>query len=79
MVLVGYLFFQLFRLLPEGKPYVGKSLPVALKNYVPDGSRSVVCYRGVAFGIFEFVEFLDLYASVDADVKDRLRPVLAKA
>ena len=77
MVLVGYLYYQLFRLLPEGKPYVGKCLPVALKKYVPEGPRSVICYAGSHFGIFEFLEFLDIYAELDAAVKARLRPVLA--
>jgi hypothetical protein len=78
MVLVGYLYFQLFRLLPEGKDYIGKSLPVALKKYVPDGQRNVVCYWGSSFGVFEFLEFLDIYASLDTEVKTRLRPILAR-
>jgi hypothetical protein len=78
MVLIGYLFFQLYRLLPDGKPYIGKSLPVALKKYVPEGQRSVICYWGMYFGVFEFLEFLDIYASMDECIKTRLRPVLAK-
>jgi len=78
MVVIGYLFFQLFRLLPEGKPYIGKSLPVALKKYVPDGQRSVICYWGLSFGIFEFLEFMDIYALLDISIRTRLRPVLAK-
>lgn len=78
MVLIGYLYFQLFQLFPEGKPYVGKCLPVALKKYVPDGQRSVICYWGLFFGIFDFLEFLDIYASLDAIVKTRLRSVLSK-
>ena len=78
MVLVGYLYFQLFRLLPEGKPYIGKSLPVALKKYVPDGQRSVVCYWRSSFGIFGLLEFMDIYASLDTTIRTLLRSVLAK-
>lgn len=33
MTLVGYLYFQIYKNLEEGKAYVGKSLPVAVKNY----------------------------------------------
>ena len=79
MVLVGYLFYQLFRLFPEGKEYIGKCLPVAIKKYVPRGTKGVVCYWGASFGIFKFVEFLDIYASLDAAIRERLRPILAKA
>ena len=78
MVLIGYLFYQLYRLFPEGKPYIGKCLPVAIKKYVPEGQRNIIIYRGAYFGIFEILEFLDLYAYLDTTAKTRLRPVLAK-
>jgi len=78
MVLFGYLFFQLYRLGPEGKAYEGKSLPIALKNYVPVGAKGVVCYRDQYFGLFELLEFMDLYAGLDPTIRLRLRPVLKK-
>ena len=33
MTLVGYLYFQMYKNLDEGKVYAGKSLPVVVKNY----------------------------------------------
>lgn len=33
MTLIGYLYFQIYMSLEEGQAYVGKSLPVVLKNY----------------------------------------------
>jgi hypothetical protein len=78
MVLIGYLFFQLYRTMPEGKACAGRSLPVAAKSYVPGGGRSVVCYHGRHFGVFAFVEFLDLYASLPRQIQGFLRPALAK-
>ncbi len=33
MMLVGYLYFQVYKNLEEGKAYVEKSLPVVAKNY----------------------------------------------
>ncbi len=33
MTLVGYLYFQVYKNLEEGKSYAGKSLPVVVKNY----------------------------------------------
>lgn len=78
MVLIGYLYFQLFKLLPGGEFYIGKSLPVALKKYVPEGQRSVICYCGLFFGIFEFLEFLDIYAALPPNIQIQLRPALSK-
>ena len=45
-VLFGYLFYQLYILLPEGEKYLGKSLPVILKNYMPQVQPYVVLYAG---------------------------------
>lgn len=32
MTLIGYLYFQAYKNLDEGKAYIGKSLPVAAKT-----------------------------------------------
>ncbi|ADL42645.1 transposase IS4 family protein [Caldicellulosiruptor obsidiansis OB47] len=78
MVLIGYLFFQLYRDMEEGKRCEGKSLPVAAKKYVEEGPKSVIVYAGQYFGIFGFLEFIQLYASCNAEVKQRLDSILGK-
>lgn len=79
MVLLGYTFYQLYRLSDIGKPCAGKSLPVMCKNYrPPDIPKSIVVYVGRYFAVFRFLEFIQLYSSCDADVRARLDGVLAK-
>ncbi|MBT9139300.1 MAG: hypothetical protein DDT31_01884 [Syntrophomonadaceae bacterium] len=78
MVLIGYLFFQLYKEMEAGSKYAGKCLPVAVKNYIADGPKSVIIYSGQYFGIFGFLEFVQLYALCSAVVKKRLNPILAK-
>lgn len=78
MVLIGYLFFQLYKSMEEGRKYVGKSLPVALKNHVDEGPKSVIIYSGQYFGIFSFLEFIQLYASCGTEVKRCLDLILTK-
>ncbi len=78
MLLIGYLFFQLYRGMEEGKKYAGKSLPVAIKKYVEQGAKSVIIYSGQYFGVFGFLEFVQLYAACSSEVKNRLNPILAK-
>ena len=57
MTLVGYLYFQIYKNLDEGKKYSGKSLPVVVKNYKETRPKSVIIYVGQYFGIFPFLEF----------------------
>lgn len=45
-VLFGYLFFQLYTVSPEGAKYLHKSLPIILKNYLPEVHPYVVLYAG---------------------------------
>lgn len=78
MVLIGYLFFQLYKGMEEGCKYAGKSLPVAIKKYVENGSKSVIIYAGQYFGIFGFLEFIQLYSLCGTEVKQCLDPILAK-
>lgn len=78
MVLIGYMYFQLFKGMKDGKKYAKKCLPVAVKNYNPEGPKSVIIYSGAYFAIFGFLEFIQLYASCDAEVKARLDPILAR-
>ena len=78
MTLVGYLYFQVYKNLEEGKAYVGKSLPVGVKNYKETRPKSVIIYVGQYFGIFPFLEFLQLYAECALEVRRLLDPILAK-
>lgn len=78
MTLVGYLYFQIYKNLDEGKTYARKSLPVVVKNYKETRPKSVIIYVGQYFGIFPFLEFLQLYAECTLEVRRLLDPILAK-
>ena len=78
MTLVGYLYFQIYRNLEEGKAYTGKSLPVVVKNYKETRPKTVLIYAGQYFGIFPFLEFLQIYAECNLEVRQLLDPILAK-
>ena len=78
MTLIGYLYFQLYKNLEEGRAYTGKSLPVVAKNYKEVRPKTVVVYTGQYFGIFPFLEFLQLYAECTLEVRQLLDPILAK-
>ena len=76
MTLVGYLYFQIYKNLDEGKKYAGKSLPVVVKNYKETRPKTVIIYVGQYFGIFPFLEFLQLYAECTLEVRRLLDPIL---
>ena len=78
MTLVGCLYFRIYKNLDEGKTYAEKSLPVAVKNYKETMPKSVIIYVGQYFGIFPFLEFLQLYAECTLEVRRLLDPILAK-
>jgi len=78
MTLIGYLYFQVYKNLDEGKAYAGKSLPVVVKNYKETRAKSVIIYIGQYFGIFPFLEFLQIYAECTLEVRQLLDPILAK-
>ncbi len=75
-VLLGYLFFQLYTMLPEGHKYAHKSLPVALKKYVEKTQSYVVLYAGGEFGILTLLELMELFASCSNNVKDMFKKVM---
>lgn len=80
MLLIGYLYFQVFRTLDGNEKFQRKSLPILLKNYVPKKqSTSIILYAGAYFGIFGLMEILKLYASCSEEVKKKLEPVLSLA
>ncbi|MEG1313211.1 MAG: transposase [Bacilli bacterium] len=78
MTLIGYLFFQIYENLEEGQAYIGKSLPVVVKNHKEVKPKSVVIYVDQYFGIFPFLEFLQLYTECTLEVRQLLDPILPK-
>ncbi|MFR5756518.1 MAG: transposase [Lachnospiraceae bacterium] len=76
MVLFGYLFFQLYTLMPEGEQYSHKSLPVILKNYQPTAMPYLIFYSDDEFGIFGIAEIIELHPSCSTEAQKRLLQVL---
>ena len=77
-VLFGYLFFQLFTMLPEGEQYAGKSLPVILKNYIVKVQGFIVLYAGTECGVITLLELMELYDNCETKVKEKLKFVFRK-
>jgi len=77
MVLIGYMYFQLYKNLDDGRKFSKKSLPIILKNYKEQKPKSVIIYVGQYFGVFAFLEFIQLYAGCDEKVRKLLEPTLA--
>ena len=75
-VLFGYLFYQLYTLLPEGVKYLGKSLPIVLKNYVSQVQPYVVLYVGYEFGVLTLFELMELYAQSPENVRKLFENIL---
>ena len=68
-VLFGYLFFQLYTMLPDGQEYAGRSLPVLLKKYQAKVQGNLVIYVNDEFGVFSLFEVLELYANASGEAK----------
>ena len=77
-VLFGYLFFQLYTMLPEGAQFIGRSLPVILKSYTPRALGSIILYVGCCFGIFSLVEMMRIYAECNNTIKQKLEEVIGE-
>ena len=71
-------YFQIYKNLEEGKKYTRKSMPVVVKNYKETRPKSVIIFVEQYFGIFLFLEFLQLYAECTLDIRLLLDPILAK-
>ena len=71
--LMGYFFFQLYVCTDEGECWLGKTLPVIIKKYIPpDKPKSVIVYTDRHFAVFPFIEFLHLYASLEINARSVL-------
>jgi hypothetical protein len=75
--LLGYLLFQLYVATQEGERWARHSLPVIVKKYTENIPKSVIIYAGQYFGSFAFLEFLQFYASLPADLRGSLDGTLA--
>lgn len=75
-VLFGYLFFQLFTMMPDGDKYAGKSLPIIVKNYIVKVQGFIVLYVGYEFGVLTLLELMELYANCAGEVKKEISAVI---
>lgn len=75
-VLFGYLFYQIYTLLPEGEKYLGKSLPIILKKYVPQVQPYVVLYVGYEFGVLTLFELMEFYAQSPENIRKLFENIL---
>ena len=75
-VLFGYLFFQLYTLLPEGEEFLHKSLPIILKTYMPVIHPYVVLYTDDEFAVITLFELLDVYANSSENVQGLFKTIL---
>lgn len=77
-VLLGYMFFQLYTMLPDGYAYAGKSLPVVLKNYAYTAHGFYVLYSDDIFGVVETTALMDLYVQCNEEARVALKNVMQK-
>jgi len=76
--LLGYLFWQIYKTLPEGKECVGKCLPVLSKSYISKENKYYICYVEDKFGIFMLTDYCDFFASCSEEVRAKLKWVMNK-
>lgn len=78
MLLMGYLFFQVYTTTDEGYKYCGKTLPVAAKNYTEEGPTPIIIYAGHCFGIFSFWEAMQLVMNCSDEIRAKMKPILSR-
>lgn len=71
-VLLGYLFYQLYINSEVGSDYLGKSLPVVLKNYKKKSLNHIVLYGGCYFCCMSIKEFFEFRDSCSQEIKEYL-------
>jgi len=69
-VLFGYLFYQLYLNTDDGQRYIGKCLPVILKNYKVQFLNYLVLYSGEYFAIMSMREFLEFRDECEEEIKE---------
>lgn len=83
MMLVAYLFYQVYKNTEAGAKYGNKSLATILNTYELSNSNDVkinkvTIYYKSMFGIIEFVDFLDTYAECGEDVRLKIKAVIKR-
>ncbi|MGX8852829.1 transposase [Amedibacillus sp. YH-ame10] len=68
-VLFGYLFYQLYLNTEDGEKYIGKCLPVILKNYKEEFLQYLVLYSGEYFCSMTMREFIEYRDGCDDVIK----------
>ena len=71
-VLLGYLFYQLYINSEHGQKYLGKSLPIILKNYNVKFLNHLVLYSDEYFCCMNIKEFFEFRDSCCAEVQEFL-------
>ena len=69
-VLFGYLFYQLYVNSELGQKYLGKSLPVILKNYKAKFLNHFVVYSGEYFSCMSVKEFFEFRDECNKDIQE---------
>ena len=69
-VLLGYLFYQLY--VNNNGQYVGKSLPVILKNYKTRFLNYLILYSGEYFCCMSMREFIEFRDECDEEIREFL-------
>lgn len=71
-VLFGYLFYQLYLLTEDGEKYLGRSLPVLMKNYVSEWRQEYILYSDNYFCVMKVKEFILYRDRCNEEIKDYL-------
>lgn len=69
-VLFGYLFYQLYLTTDDGEKYIGKCLPIIMKNYQKEFLNYLVLYSGEYFCVLSLREFIKFRDNCKDDVKE---------
>lgn len=69
-VLFGYLFYQLYLTTEDGEKYIGKCLPVVLKNYREEFLNYLVLYSGEYFCVLSLKEFIEFRDNCEEDIRE---------
>jgi len=80
---LGFLFYQLFTQTKIGEKYLGKNIQTAFKIFDRDKLREVkakdarlIIYYNGYFGIFKFIEVMDIYADVPKKTRAKIKKVV---
>ncbi len=80
---LGFLFYQLFTQTKIGEKYSGKSIQTAFRIFDRDklreikakDTRLIIYYNGY-FGIFKFMEVMDIYADIPKEIRAKIKKVV---